>query len=303
MNNSINGSLSMPRLETTSWKTPDLGGFDSIVGGERVFHFLHGNGFCARTLQPLACQLREQTLGASDLLFTDLPGHGVSPQPRRVQPDWNEMAAQVADSIASRSRGPVVGIGHSMGGVITLLAAARFPELFTRIVLLDPVLFSSEIILFQRMMRKTGLWNRTKLVNSVRRRRCEWPNKQTMIDSLKTKPLYRKWDAQALALFAEYGSRTNDDGSVHLACSPDWEGSIFGSYPRGLWNAVRNLGVPVDIFVASQSYGFISGSVDRACRANGNIRRHDIEGSHCFPMEAPETAARRISVIIAPDNN
>lgn len=293
----------MSDLITTQWCSADLGGFDSMADGEQVFHFLHGNGFCSRTLEPFACSLRQQASSKSDLLFTDLPGHGISPQSKKSQPDWNEMALQVADSIASRSNGPVVGIGHSMGGVITLLAAARFPELFSRIILLDPVLFSSEIILFQRLMRKTGLWSRTKLVNSVRKRRSQWPDKQTMIDSLRTKKLYKDWDEQALALFAEYGAKTNEDGSVCLACSPDWEGSIFGSYPRGLWGAVRNLSVPTDIIVASQSYGFISRSVDRACRANGNVQRHDFDGSHCFPMEAPEAAARRISVIIAPDNN
>lgn len=303
MNNSTSETLQTKLLTAQLWHSPDLGGFDSVVGGERVFHFLHGNGFCARTLEPLACELRSQVSGSSDLLFTDLPGHGLSPRPKSLQPDWNHMAAQVADSIASRSRGPVVGVGHSMGGVITLLAAARFPELFSRIVLLDPVLFSAEIILFQRVMRKTGLWNRTKLVNSVQGRRNEWPSKQAMIDSLKTKSLYKNWDVQALSLFAEYGTQSNDDGSVRLACAPDWEGSIFGSYPRGLWRAVRSLGVPVDVFVAKQSYGFISGSVDKACRANGNVHRHNIEGSHCFPMETPKTAARRICGIIDPDNN
>lgn len=299
----MNETLQTKILTAQSWRSPELGGFDSVIGGERVFHFLHGNGFCARTLEPLSCEIRSQVSGVSDLLFTDLPGHGLSPRPTSFQPDWNHMADQVADSIASRSRGPVVGVGHSMGGVITLLAAARFPELFSHIILLDPVLFSAEIILYQRVMRKTGLWSRTKLVNSVRGRRNEWPSKQAMIDSLKTKSLYKDWDVRALSLFAEYGTQRNDDGSVRLACAPDWEGSIFGSYPRGLWHAVRGSVVPVHIFVASQSYGFISGSVDRACRANGNIRRHDIDGSHCFPMEAPETAARRISVIIDPDNN
>jgi len=295
--------------ELALWRQSPLAGFDSACTGGRAFHFLHGNGFCGRTLEPLARALGSAT---DHYMFTDLPGHGVAAddvsldasQARAYtsdgagQPDWNAMADAVADSIARRATGPVTAIGHSMGGVVTLLAAARCPELFSEVVLLDPVLFSAEVLLYQRLMRKTGLWQRTGLVKSVSARRASWPDKQSLAQDLRRKSLYRTWSDEAFDAFVEYGTRDRD-GHRTLACAPQWEASIFGSYPRGLWRAVREVDVPVGIIVASESYPFIRPAVKRAVRKNSNIRQFDYQGGHCFPMDAPEHAARVINGVIA----
>jgi len=273
-----------------------LATYDCIEGEGEPLHFLHGNGFCGLTLAPLA---EEITDGSHPLLFTDLPGHGASGGPDvNAQPDWNDMADRVANSIAARIDRPVTGIGHSMGGVVTLLAAARYPDLFSRVVLLDPVLFSREVIFYQRLMRKTGLWQRTSLVRSVARRRSDWPSVDALKTDLSTKSLYRNWTPGALDAFAHYGTRTTEAGALTLACDPRWEASIFGSYPRGLWQAVRTVSVPVDIVVATRSYPFIRPAVKRAVGRNKRISQHVFDGGHCFPMEAPEAAAVQINDIL-----
>ena len=273
-----------------------LATYDCIEGEGEPLHFLHGNGFCGLTLAPLA---EEITDGSQPLLFTDLPGHGASEgQDVHAQPDWNDMADRVANSIAARIDRPVTGIGHSMGGVVTLLAAARYPDLFTRVVLLDPVLFSREVIFYQRLMRKTGLWQRTSLVRSVAGRRSEWPSVDALKTDLSTKSLYRNWTPGALDAFAHYAVRTTESGAIELACDPRWEASIFGSYPRGLWQAVRTVSVPVDIVVATRSYPFIRPAVKRAVGQNKRISQHVFDGGHCFPMEAPEAAAVQINDIL-----
>jgi len=305
MNNHELGGVNGCFPELMLWRQSPLAGFDSARTGERAFHFLHGNGFCGRTLEPLA-----KALGAASdhYMFTDLPGHGAAAGESSresggesyfsVQPDWNAMADAVADSIARRATTPVTAIGHSMGGVVTLLAAARCPELFSEVVLLDPVLFGAEVLLYQRLMRKTGLWQRTGLVKSVSARRASWPDKQSLAEDLRRKSLYRSWSDEAFDAFVEYGT-SDRDGCRTLACAPQWEASIFGSYPRGLWRAVRTVDVPVGIIVASESYPFIRPAVKRAVRKNSNIRQFDYEGGHCFPMDAPEHAAGVINGVIA----
>src|SRR5574341_641269 len=51
---------------------------------------------------------------------------------------WLYLVEQLEDEIERTWRGePVFGVGHSLGGYLTFLAAARRPELVRAIVLLD----------------------------------------------------------------------------------------------------------------------------------------------------------------------
>ena len=80
----------------------------------------------------------------------------------------------VADAIYKQANvaqdGPLIGIGHSMGAVLTLLAATKYPDLFSEIILLDPVLFKNEMIIAQQLMRATGTWRHRALIKSVSNR-------------------------------------------------------------------------------------------------------------------------------------
>lgn len=67
----------------------------------------------------------------------DLPGYGNSPrlEQRTTIPRYAELIAQL---IRELSDGPVVLVGHSMGGMTSLTVALRYPELVERMVLLCP---------------------------------------------------------------------------------------------------------------------------------------------------------------------
>ena len=274
---------------------------------ETPVHFLHGNGFSALTLSGVAAGLPDSW----PLILTNVPGHGGSDQPKQRMPDWQGMAASVAAALRqnltqlcgkatqAHGDGAVIGVGHSLGGVVTLLAAARYPELFKRIILLDPVLFSPEIILGQQVMRATGVWKRSALVRSVSRRRNSWADTDEMFADLSQKSLYKNWQPEVLSAFVETASK-DVNGQRQLCCDPSWEGGIFGSYPRGLWHAVRSVKVPVDILVAEDSYGFIAKSARRAAKVNPAIRWQLFPGTHCFPMEKPQSTTEKILELLGP---
>lgn len=265
-------------------------------------HFLHGNGFCASTLLQLASHLPSEW----HCWFTDIPGHGRSDQPHHRMPNWQAMAADVAQALAQNAnvaqQGPVIGVGHSMGAVMTLLAAAKQPHLFSRIILLDPVLFAPEILWAQSLLRTTGIWKRSALVKAVRNRRSTWTDTDAAMADLARKKLYRNWHPHVLEDFVTSGTHTVEEG-IQLSCHPHWEASIFGSYPKGLWRAVRKLSIPVDILMAENSYGFIPRSVRKACRVNSFIRGHYFGGSHCFPMEKPKQTAEMINRLLSNDSS
>src|SRR5260221_4917559 len=72
-------------------------------------------------------------------LAVDLPGYGESPRmPQRAESD--AYAELLAALIRQVSKWPVLLIGHSMGGMISLTIAMRYPELVERMVLLCPTI-------------------------------------------------------------------------------------------------------------------------------------------------------------------
>ncbi len=73
----------------------------------------------------------------------DLPGHGRSPWPEHL--DYEVLAGAVAAELEALD-GPVVLLGHSMGGKTAMLLALRRPELVSGLVVVDiaPVAYEVE---------------------------------------------------------------------------------------------------------------------------------------------------------------
>jgi pimeloyl-ACP methyl ester carboxylesterase len=109
---------------------------DDAPAGAPTLVMLHGFTGSKENWYPLAERLR----GRYRLLIPDLPGWGESE--RRDGEDYGFVAQseRVAAFIAQRAGKPggdVVLLGHSMGGGIAALVAARHPHLVARVGLLD----------------------------------------------------------------------------------------------------------------------------------------------------------------------
>jgi pimeloyl-ACP methyl ester carboxylesterase/CRP-like cAMP-binding protein len=95
-------------------------------------------------------------------IAVDLPGYGASPPlPERVT--ISAYADILANFIERVTDGPVVLVGHSMGGMTGLTMALRYPELIDRMVLIGPTIsgrLSQTVNLFVSpitMMERFGL--------------------------------------------------------------------------------------------------------------------------------------------------
>ena len=107
---------------------------DDAPPGAPVVVMLHGFTGSKENWYPLA----ERLQGKYRLLVPDLPGWGDSERKPDVDYGFVAQSARVAEFIRVLSPNqPVVLLGHSMGGGIAALVAARHPRLIGRVGLLD----------------------------------------------------------------------------------------------------------------------------------------------------------------------
>ncbi len=107
---------------------------DDAHADEPTVVMLHGFTGSKENWYPLAARLR----GKYRLLVPDLPGWGESERKPGGDYGFSAQAQRVAAFIQALSPGkPVVLLGHSMGGGIAALVAARYPRLVAKVALLD----------------------------------------------------------------------------------------------------------------------------------------------------------------------
>lgn len=107
---------------------------DDAPPGAPTVVMVHGFTGSKENWYPLAAKLR----GRYRMLVPDLPGWGESERKPGVDYGFVAQAERVAAFIRAQSPGkPVVLLGHSMGGGIAALVAARHPRLVAKVALLD----------------------------------------------------------------------------------------------------------------------------------------------------------------------
>ncbi|MDJ0869979.1 MAG: alpha/beta hydrolase [Myxococcota bacterium] len=252
----------------------------------------HANGFCAGTLGLVAEKLRD----AYRVIGMDARGHGDSSKPEG--PDaysWDHfaedvlaVATQLSDETGARVE---VGIGHSFGGTSMLGAAAREPERFGRLVLVDPVtppppeLASADPGRAERHRR---------LVEGARKRRAVWPTRAAAREHFASRPLFRDWLPAALDLYVEDGLRERADGQVELKCPGAVEAAVF-SQSRGIdvFDLARRATVPTWWLWAARG-DFPRPLHERVAAAMADAHFVDVDSGHLVPMEHPELVVRAV---------
>jgi len=276
--------------------------------------FSHANSFPASTYRILFKSLRAR---GHAVRAVDKFGH--DPQ-YPVTSNWPHLVQQLADFAAPEIEAHGNGawlVGHSLGGFLSLMCAARHPQLGGHPVR-GVVLIDSPVLGGWRA-RTLELIKRAQLVGSVspgkisRKRRNTWPDADAALAHFTSKKAFAAWDPQVLQDYIDHGTRDAADthGKQHrtLDFDREVETAIYNTLPHNLDRLLRRhpLSCPV---------GFIGGTRSLEMKQVGMAMTHRlvgrdhpdrlcmVEGSHLFPMEQPlETAAAIDTMLQALQNN
>ena len=261
--------------------------------------FSHANSFPASTYKVLfkSLRLRGFTVKAIDKFGHD-PDYPVSN-------NWPHLVQHLADFAAlevKRAAEPAYLVGHSLGGFLSLMAAARHPVLGGLPV--AGVLLLDSPILGGWRAGALGMIKRTQLVGSVtpgkvsRNRRNSWPTKGAALEHFKNKKAFARWDPQVLQDYITHGTH-RVDGKCVLGFERDIETAIYNTLPDNLERLVKRhpLKCPVAFIGGRQSFEMKQvGMAITEKLAKGRISM--LDGSHMFPMEKPLATAAAIEAAL-----
>lgn len=180
-------------------------------GADPPLLLVHATGFHARCWDQVVARLPGRHCYAQDLR-----GHGRSDVPAAPR-SWRIFAEDVVELGRAQGLRGAVGVGHSLGGYAVALAAALAPELFARLVLIDPVI-----------MPRERYRERPPAEHFAARRRGRWASPEAMYERFRERAPFSRWQPQVLRDYCDHALRPAPDGDGWaLACPPALEASIY----------------------------------------------------------------------------
>jgi pimeloyl-ACP methyl ester carboxylesterase len=154
----------------------------------------------------------------------------------------------------------VIGVGHSMGATLTLMAAFECPDRFSSIILIDPVILPPWIYHLWELIARLRLNNILHpLIPKTLRRRRIFPDKEEMFQNYRKKEIFKRLDNNALLAYVESMAKSLPDGQFELAYSPEWEAQIYATASQcgeQIWEKIPNLAIPLLIIRGQDSDTF-----------------------------------------------
>ena len=265
------------------------------LGGEnQPLHFLHANGYPPECYQPLFEHLQKQyhVFGMKlrplwdDAKMDDLQ-------------DWHPLSEDLLRFLADREPVPVIGVGHSIGGIVTLRAALRDPKKFRALILLDPVLFVPSFLVLWNFVCGIGLGDKLyPLISIARKRRREFDDRETVFRGYRNRSIFKNVNDKNLWRYIEGITKPKSGGGFELVYTPEWEAHIYQSGLRDfdLWRGLPNLEVPTLFIRGAETDTFLEKAAKLVKRRNPKIQIKTIQNAtHILPLEHPQEVAEIIN--------
>jgi pimeloyl-ACP methyl ester carboxylesterase len=267
--------------------------------------FSHGNSFPASTYGVMLRSLRGRGFETQAI---ERFGH----DPRYpVSSNWPHLVEELAAFVSEQSQRCGQGaflVGHSLGGFLSLMCAARHPQPgghpIRGVVMLDaPILGGWKAAAL-------SVAKRARLVGSIspgavsRKRKQSWASLQEVQSHFAGKKLFASWDPAVLQDYITQGTRAADphgdpDGPRVLSFDRDIETAIYNTLPDNLQALLKRHPphCPVAFIGGRSSLEMRQVGMDLTEKVtHGRIMM--LDGSHLFPMERPQASAAAIEAAV-----
>ncbi len=247
--------------------------------------FSHANGFPAGTYRLLFERWRAagHAVHAVEKIGHD-PAYPVTSNWPHLRDELIHFAEREADA-------PVWFVGHSLGGFLSVLAAAKRPDLARGVLLLDSPIIAGWKARALQLAKATGLGERFSPGFVSKRRRQHWPDAEAAFAHFASKPAFARWDPAVLRDYIASGIEAGVP-QHRLGFLREVETAIYNTLPHHVPRVLRRhpLACPLAFIGGTESLEVQQAGMRTTERlAQGRVSW--IAGSHLFPMERPAETA------------
>jgi pimeloyl-ACP methyl ester carboxylesterase len=241
---------------------------------------LHATGFLGRIYKPIIEELKR----IGHVYTYDQRGHGDSGTPVDGVYSWDHTVNDLKGFLETMGLSGVRGIGHSAGGTAIGVLSGMHPELISRAVLMEPVLFDETVT----------VGSPDDLRERTLKRKRSFDSLEAMFTNFASKPPYDTWRKAILHDYCVYGTRPTVAGRRKLKCDPLVEAQFYGAAREfdGLERLLRSE-QPLLVMIGERSD---SPAIQVADKISKGLKRGRVvkfpDNSHFLPMEDPDTVAR-----------
>ena len=262
--------------------------FTDFGGTGEEMHFAHANGY------PPGCYL--------ELIDLLKPSYRIKAQHLRPLWDdnhrklrnWKLFSDDMITAFDQQGIKNIIGVGHSMGGITSVVSAVRRPDLFSKLILMDPVILPAPAYRVTDWLPVALSKKILPIAKISLKRRDRWENEEQLFESFRKKKIFRSIPDEGLRLFAMHATKPAPEGGIMLSYSREWEAQVYCTAIKP-WKYLKQLNIPTLIIKAEYS-NVITKEVwydIQSTVKNGTFV--EMEGtSHLLPMEAPDRLAEVI---------
>ncbi|MBP7999614.1 MAG: alpha/beta hydrolase [Chloroflexi bacterium] len=217
-------------------------------------------------------------------------------QPQEMS-SWHRIADDLIEFFDQQKLQGVIGVGHSLGGVATMVAAAKRPELFSQLILIDPVFLAPHLLAMvdERIAQQLEPFE-FPLVAAAQRRRDWWSSRAAAFEHLRPKSVFAGFSDEAMWDFINYGLTDDANGGVRLAFPKEWEARIYSMPPTFVWEYVSQISQPTLAIRAANSDTLFPPSWENWQKLQPGATFIEMpETTHLLTMEKPEAVANLIA--------
>lgn len=206
--------------------------------------------------------------------------------------DWSIFADDLIRFMDEHQLRNINAIGHSLGAVSILKASVIRPDLFNKIVLIDPVLLPEDKVRWVRYLPFKLKVRLRPIIKIASLRKNHWASRADAHTHLGHKPVFKRLKPSVFDTYIDTGLVHDDEkGGFKLAFPREWEAMIYAS-PENVWKFIFHAKSSIALIKAEHSDVISHETWTKLEKLPSNFKRIEMKKvAHLIPFEKPEELA------------